>query len=51
MITLTDVSMVLSAAGRSVKILDAISLSIPAKQTVAIVMCRNFWLANQGFIT
>lgn len=37
MITLTDVSMVLSAAGRSVKILDGISLSIPAKQTVAIV--------------
>jgi putative ABC transport system ATP-binding protein len=37
MITLTNVSMVLSAAGRSVKILDGISLSIPAKQTVAIV--------------
>jgi len=37
MITLTDVSMVLAAAGRSVKILDAISLSIPTKQTVAIV--------------
>ena len=37
MITLKDVSMVLTAAGRSVKILEGISLSIPAKQTVAIV--------------
>lgn len=37
MITLTDVSMILAAAGRSVRILDGISLSIPAKQTVAIV--------------
>jgi putative ABC transport system ATP-binding protein len=37
MISLKNVSMVLSAAGRSVRILDGISLSIPAKQTVAIV--------------
>jgi putative ABC transport system ATP-binding protein len=37
MITLKDVSMVLTAAGRSVRILDRISLSIPAKQTVAVV--------------
>ncbi len=37
MIKLTDVSMVLTAAGRSVTILDRISLLIPPKQTVAIV--------------
>jgi putative ABC transport system ATP-binding protein len=37
MITLKDVSMVLTAAGRSVRILEGISLSIPAKQTVAIM--------------
>ena len=37
MIILKDVSMVLAAAGRSVRILDGISLSIPATQTVAIV--------------
>ena len=37
MITLKDVSMVLTAGGRSVKILESVSLSIPAKQTVAIV--------------
>jgi putative ABC transport system ATP-binding protein len=37
MIQLKDVSMILAAAGRSVRILDKISLSIPAKQTVAIV--------------
>jgi putative ABC transport system ATP-binding protein len=37
MIQLKDVSMVLAAAGRSVRILEGISLSIPAKQTVAVV--------------
>ena len=37
MIKLTDVSMTLAAAGRSVRILEGISLSIPAKQTVAVV--------------
>ena len=37
MIELTDVSMILAAAGRSVRILEGISLSIPAKQTVAVV--------------
>lgn len=37
MIKLKDVSMVLAAAGRSVRILDGITLSIPAKQTVAVV--------------
>ncbi len=37
MITVTDVSMVLAAGGRSVTILDRISFQIPAKQTVAIV--------------
>lgn len=37
MIQLTDVSMTLAAAGRSVRILEGISLSIPAKQTVAVV--------------
>jgi putative ABC transport system ATP-binding protein len=37
MISLKNVSMVLSAAGRSVRILDGISLSIPSKQTMAIV--------------
>jgi putative ABC transport system ATP-binding protein len=37
MIELTDVSMILTAAGRSVRILEGISLSIPAKQTVAVV--------------
>ena len=37
MIKLKDVSMVLDAAGRSVRILDGISLQIPPKQTVAIV--------------
>ncbi len=34
---LKDVSMVLAAAGRTVRILDDVSLSIPAKQTVAVV--------------
>lgn len=37
MISVNGVSMVLSAAGRSVTILDDVTLSIPAKQTVAIV--------------
>jgi putative ABC transport system ATP-binding protein len=37
MIKLKDVSMVLAAAGRFVRILERISLSIPAKQTVAVV--------------
>ncbi|MBM4139209.1 MAG: ABC transporter ATP-binding protein [Nitrospira sp.] len=37
MIKLTDVSMILAAAGRSVRILEGISLSIPAKQTVAVI--------------
>lgn len=37
MIKLNDVSMVLAAAGRFVRILDGISLQISAKQTVAIV--------------
>lgn len=37
MIKLKDVSMVLAAAGRSVRILHGISLLIPPKQTVAIV--------------
>ncbi len=37
MIKLKDVSMVLAAAGRSVRILHDISLLIPPKQTVAIV--------------
>jgi putative ABC transport system ATP-binding protein len=37
MIKLMGVSMVLAAAGRSVRILDGISLQISAKQTVAIV--------------
>jgi putative ABC transport system ATP-binding protein len=37
MIQLKDVSMILAAAGRSVRILEGISLSIPAKQTVAVV--------------
>lgn len=37
MILLKNVSMVLTAAGRSVRILEGISLVIPAKQTVAIV--------------
>ncbi len=37
MITVRDVSMVLAAASRSVTILDDITFSIPAKQTVAIV--------------
>ncbi len=37
MITVTDVSMVLAAGGRSVTILDRIHFEIPAKQTVAIV--------------
>ncbi len=37
MIELTGVSMILAAAGRSVRILEGISLSIPAKQTVAVV--------------
>ncbi len=37
MITVTDVSMVLAAGGRSVTILDHISFQILAKQTVAIV--------------
>jgi putative ABC transport system ATP-binding protein len=37
MINVKQVSMVLTAAGRSVTILDRISFEIPAKQTVAIV--------------
>lgn len=37
MITINQVSMVLTAAGRSVTILDQITFEIPAKQTVAIV--------------
>jgi putative ABC transport system ATP-binding protein len=37
MISVTHVSMVLPAAGRSVTILDRITFDIPAKQTVAIV--------------
>jgi putative ABC transport system ATP-binding protein len=37
MIELADVSLNLVAAGRSVRILEGISLSIPAKQTVAVV--------------
>lgn len=37
MITVTDVSMVLAAGGRSVTILDRINFEIPAKQTVAIM--------------
>ncbi len=37
MITVTDVSMVLAAGGRSVTILDRINFEISAKQTVAIV--------------
>lgn len=37
MITVKNVSMVLSAASRSVTILDHITFEIPAKQTVAIV--------------
>ncbi len=37
MITVTDVSMVLAAGGRSVTILDRINFDIPARQTVAIV--------------
>jgi putative ABC transport system ATP-binding protein len=37
MISVQDVSMVLAAASRSVTILDHITFSIPAKQTVAIV--------------
>lgn len=37
MIAVSDVSMVLSAAGRSVPILSDITLTIPLKQTVAIV--------------
>lgn len=37
MITVTQVSMVLSAGGRSITILDHVSFEIPAKQTVAIV--------------
>jgi putative ABC transport system ATP-binding protein len=37
MITVKDISMVLAAASRSVTILDDITFSIPAKQTVAIV--------------
>ncbi len=37
MITVTNVSMVLPAGGRSVTILDRVSFEIPAKQTVAIV--------------
>jgi putative ABC transport system ATP-binding protein len=37
MITVTDVSMVLTAGGRSVTILDRINFEISAKQTVAIV--------------
>ena len=37
MITVAHVSMVLSAGGRSITILDRVSFEIPAKQTVAIV--------------
>jgi len=37
MIAINQVSMVLPAAGRFVRILDGISFSIPAKQTVAVV--------------
>ncbi len=37
MISVNQVSMVLAAAGRSVRILDDITFTIPAKQTVAIV--------------
>jgi len=37
MISVNDVSMVLAAAGRSVTILDHITFTIPAKQTVAVV--------------
>jgi putative ABC transport system ATP-binding protein len=37
MIAVNHVSMVLSAAGRSVTILDDVTMAIPAKQTVAIV--------------
>lgn len=37
MISVSQVSMVLTAGGRSVHILDDISLMVPAKQTVAIV--------------
>ena len=37
MITVTQVSMVLAAGGRSITILDRVSFEIPAKQTVAIV--------------
>ena len=37
MITVTHVSMVLAAGGRSITILDHVSFEIPAKQTVAIV--------------
>jgi putative ABC transport system ATP-binding protein len=37
MITVTQVSMVLAAGGRSITILDGVSFEIPAKQTVAIV--------------
>jgi putative ABC transport system ATP-binding protein len=37
MIRINQVSMILTAAGRSVQILDSITLSIPAKQTVAVV--------------
>lgn len=37
MIELVNVSLNLAAAGRSVRILEGISLSIPAKQTVAVV--------------
>lgn len=37
MITVTQVSMVLAAGGRSITILDGVSFEIPAKQMVAIV--------------
>lgn len=37
MITVNDVSMMLAAGGRSITILDRLTFSIPAKQTVAIV--------------
>lgn len=37
MIAVNDVSMVLTAAGRSVTILEGITLAIPVKQTVAII--------------
>ena len=37
MITVKNVSMVLTAAGRSVTLLDHITFDVPAKQTVAIV--------------